>query len=254
MGTQSKPDDEVEVFCSYAHLDEPLRKEFESSVALLRRQKLVQIWHDRQIAAGTDWAGDIDEHLNTADIITLFVSADFLASDYCYEKELRRALEREERGEALVVPIIVRPCDWNEAPFAYLQAVPSGAKAVTSWENRDEAWTDVAKSLKHSVRNVLTAKLAKLEAKVAPMGAAGAMGGMGEALETFNPDAAKARLIYQQILRDAEAFRPKLEFIMAQAQMQAKIVALNKELGPAPQASKKRVSDAFNEVDKYIRD
>ena len=65
--------------------------------------------HDRQIAAGEDWAGGIDEHLNSADIITLFVSADFLASDYCYEKELSRALEREERKEALVVPIIVRP-------------------------------------------------------------------------------------------------------------------------------------------------
>jgi hypothetical protein len=237
-----KTDDSVEVFCSYSHRDEPLRKEFESSVAMLRRQKLVQIWHDRQIAAGEDWAGDIDEHLNSADIITLFVSADFLASDYCYEKELSRALEREERKEALVLPIIVRPCDWNDAPFAYLQAVPSGAKAVTSWENRDEAWTDVAKSLKLTVRKVLTAKLARLKEKVAPP---------AEIFESVAADGAKARQIYQQILRDAEAFRPQQERIMAQ--MQAKIFALNEELGPAPLAPKKRVSDSLKDIDKYIR-
>lgn len=148
----------VEIFCSYAHQDEPLRKEFESSVAVLLRQKEVQVWHDHQILPGDHWAGKIDERLNSADIILLFVSADFLASDYCYEKELRRALQREAQKEALVVPIIVRPCDWSDAPFAHLQGIPAGAKAVTSWPNRDEAWTDVARSLKESVRMVLARK------------------------------------------------------------------------------------------------
>ena len=121
--------------------------------------------------------------------------------------------------------------------------MPSGAKAVTSWPNRDEAWTDVAKSIKITVRKVLTAKLARLKEKVAPLPA--------EPLESFNEDAAKARQIYQQILRDAETFRPERERIMAE--MQAKIFALNAELGPAPPAAKKRASDAFNEMDKYIR-
>jgi TIR domain len=155
----AKLENSVEIFCSYAHRDEVLRKEFETHVAILQRNKLVQVWHDRQIGAGGDWAGDIDEHLNSADIITLFVSADFLASDYCYEKELSRALERAAQKQALVVPIIVRPCDWSDAAFAHLQAIPAGAKAVTSWTNRDEAWTDVAVSLKIAVRQVLARKL-----------------------------------------------------------------------------------------------
>jgi TIR domain len=155
----TKRENSVEVFCSYAHQDEVLRKEFETHVAILQRSKLVQIWHDRQIGAGGDWAGDIVEHLNSADIIALFVSADFLASDYCYEKELSRALERAAQKQALILPIIVRPCDWSDAAFAHLQAVPAGAKAVTIWTNRDEAWTDVAVSLKIAVRQVLTRKL-----------------------------------------------------------------------------------------------
>jgi TIR domain len=146
----------VEVFCSYSHRDEDLRKEFEAHVALMRRKGLIRIWHDRQILAGDDWAGEIDSHLDSADLITLFVSSDFLNSDYCYEKEMTRALERNLKEKTLVVPIIVRACDWQEAPFSNLQAVPTNAKAVTSWTNRDEAWTDVAAHLKLCVAELLT--------------------------------------------------------------------------------------------------
>jgi hypothetical protein len=150
-----RPEGSVEIFCSYAPKDEALRQEFESHVTVMRRQKLVQIWHDRQIVAGDDWSGAIDDHLNGADIVTLFVSADFLASDYCYEKELTRAMDREQRKEALVVPIILRPCDWSDAPFGRLQAIPTNARPVTKWENRDEPWTDVALHLKITVKEVL---------------------------------------------------------------------------------------------------
>src|SRR5271170_8248665 len=93
------PEDSVEIFCSYAHEDEPLRREFDSSVALMRRKKQVEVWHDKRISAGDRWRDQIDEHLDSADIITLFVSPDFLASDYCFEKELSRALEREAKKE-----------------------------------------------------------------------------------------------------------------------------------------------------------
>lgn len=84
----------VEVFCSYSHRDEALREQFEAHVALMQRKNLIRVWHDRQILAGHDWGGDIDSHLNSADLITLFVSADFLNSNYCYEKEVVRAMER----------------------------------------------------------------------------------------------------------------------------------------------------------------
>jgi hypothetical protein len=159
-----KPEISVKAFCSYAHRDEALREEFERHIAVLKHNNWVQIWHDRQIGAGEDWAGDIDENLNRADIILLFVSADFLASDYCYKKELSRALERAEQKQALVFPIIVRPCDWSDAPFAHLQAVPAGGKAVTSWTNRDEAWWDVAVSLKSAVRQAIARQKEELVA------------------------------------------------------------------------------------------
>lgn len=99
------------VFCSYSHKDEDHRQDFEAHVAMLRRENLIRIWQDRKIIAGDDWAGDIGSHLNDADIVTLFISADFLNSDYCYEKEMKRALERHASEKVPVVPIIVRPCD-----------------------------------------------------------------------------------------------------------------------------------------------
>src|SRR6266568_6990036 len=110
----------VEIFCSYAHEDEAWRQKLETHLSLLRRQGLISLWHDRLIAPGTNWAKALDTHLETASVILLLVSADFFASDYCYGIEMKRALERQEVGEARVIPILVRPVEWNSAPFAYL--------------------------------------------------------------------------------------------------------------------------------------
>jgi TIR domain len=145
----------AKVFCSYSHKDEPFRQEFEAHVALMRRRGWISMWHDRKILAGDDWAGEIDDNLNAADIVTLLVSADFLNSDYCFDKETARAMERRAKEGTLVVPIIVRPCDWHDAPFGTLQAIPQDGKAVSSWPNRDEAWTDVAQRFKLAVRLVI---------------------------------------------------------------------------------------------------
>jgi hypothetical protein len=146
------PRQAIRFFYTYSHKDEALRDELEEALALLKRQGLISGWHDRAIVAGQQWADHISEHLESARIILLLVSASFLASDYCYGKEMGRALEKHEAGEATVIPVIVRPCDWHEAPFAKLQGLPKDGKAVTSWPNKDEAWTDVAVKLRRAVR------------------------------------------------------------------------------------------------------
>src|ERR1035441_9343706 len=118
----------LQVFISYAHEDEELRQEFVKHLSQLKRDGLIQDWHDREITAGSEWAGQIDEHLNAADIVVLLVSPDFVASEYCYDIEMKRALERHAAGEARVVPVILRPSDWQTAPFAKLNALPKEAK------------------------------------------------------------------------------------------------------------------------------
>ena len=117
-------------------------------LALLRRQGVIEGWHDRMIGAGDEWAGEIDAALEAADVILLLVSPSFIASDYCYDREMRRALERHEAGQARVIPVLVRPCDWRSAPFAKLQGLPRDARPVTQWDDPDAAWLDVARGIR----------------------------------------------------------------------------------------------------------
>ncbi|QBD77069.1 toll/interleukin-1 receptor domain-containing protein [Ktedonosporobacter rubrisoli] len=143
----------VEIFCSYTHADESLKDALLAHLSSLRRRKIVSIWHDRDISAGSDWEHNIDEHLLSAEIILLLISPEFMASDYCYSNEMVRAMKRYEKDEALVVPIILRPIDdWNSSPFGRLQAVPRNAKPITTFANRDEAFADVAKGIRKAIK------------------------------------------------------------------------------------------------------
>lgn len=138
----------IQVFFSYAQKDEALRRSLESHLAALRRRGTIQAWHDRMIVPGTDWQDAIDEKLTKSSLILLLVSADFLDSDYCYGIEMQRALDMRRRGEAHVIPIILRACDWDLPMLAGLAALPTGGKAVTSWANQDEAWIDVVRGIR----------------------------------------------------------------------------------------------------------
>lgn len=144
----------VEVFCSYAHEDEVWRQKLETHLSLLRRQGLITLWHDRLIVSGTDWVHAIDLHLETASIILLLVSAHFFASDYCYGIEMQHALKRHEAGEAHVIPLLVRPVDWKNAPFAHLQILPTNARPLSTWQDEDIALTDIVAGIRHMLEDL----------------------------------------------------------------------------------------------------
>jgi internalin A len=142
----------VRLFCSYSHKDENLRNELDTHLKLLQRQGLIENWNDRRIEVGDDWKGKIDDNLERAGIILLLVSSDFIASDYCYDIEIARALERERNGEARVIPVIVRDVNLKGAPFAGLQYLPKDGLAVTKWTDKDSAWRSVAEGLERIIR------------------------------------------------------------------------------------------------------
>jgi hypothetical protein len=141
----------VEVFYSYSHKDEKLRSQLLKHLASLEREGLIQSWTDHCIGAGDEWRDQIDEHVRSAGVILLLISPDFMNSDYCFDVEMKIALERHEAKDAVVIPVLMRSCDWSGAPFSKLQALPRGAKAVTSWANRDEAFTAITKELRERV-------------------------------------------------------------------------------------------------------
>jgi DNA-directed RNA polymerase specialized sigma24 family protein len=144
----------VKLFYCYAHNDEPLRNKLQIHLSNLQHQQIIEGWHDRKIAAGSEWAGEIDEQINSARVVLLLVSSNFLASKYCYDVEMKRALERHEKGEARVIPVILRPCDWKGAPFGKLQALPKDAKPVTKWKSQDEAFLDVSSGIRRAVEEL----------------------------------------------------------------------------------------------------
>ena len=139
------------VFFSYSHADEDLRDKLAEHLSSLKRNKVIDAWHDRQIPAGTQWAKAIDDNLNKADIILLLISSKFLASEYCSDIEVKQAMERHKSNEARVIPIILRACDWSDEEFGALQALPKNAHPVTSWANQDEAFFDIVKGIKRAI-------------------------------------------------------------------------------------------------------
>jgi hypothetical protein len=145
-------DEALDVFISYSRQDEALKNELvDYHLKRLQREGKINTWQDRDIEAGAEWAQAIKTNLEKADIVLLLVTHYFLASDYCYETEMQRAVQRHEEGTARVIPIILRPCSWEESEFKKLQVLPTDGKPVTSWTNPEEAFLIVEKGIRQVV-------------------------------------------------------------------------------------------------------
>ena len=142
------------VFFSYSHVDEALREQIETQLSMLKRQGVIETWHDRRVGAGQEFARAIEEHVELDEIILILISADFIASDYCYKTEMARVMERHEAGEAIVIPVILRACDWQGAPFGKLNPTPPGGKPITQYADRDQALLEVAKAVRAAVNQL----------------------------------------------------------------------------------------------------
>jgi formylglycine-generating enzyme required for sulfatase activity len=154
----------VHIFIAYARKDSALLDEFRVHLRPLERADKLRIWYDGLIEPGAEWEADIKKNLHAADIILLLVSADAIASDYFYDKEVADALDRHRQGSARVVPMIVRPCAWRTTPLAELQALPKDGKPVTSWSDRDEAFTYAAEALWDMAHSIQQQREEKSEA------------------------------------------------------------------------------------------
>ncbi len=147
-------DGSIEVFISYSHKDDALQEELIAHLSSLRRRGNITAWYDRAVEAGAEWEAQIKDKLETAQVILMLISPAFMASDYCYDIEMQRALERHEEGTARVIPVILRPCDWREAPFSKLKAMPEDGKPVTQWGDRDTAFLNVVQGIKRALESL----------------------------------------------------------------------------------------------------
>lgn len=142
----------LRVFYSYSHKDEKYLDELKAHLAPLRDQKFIEDWYDRMIPAGSTWESQIANEMETADIFLMIISSNFLSSNYCYEVEMQKALEKAHKNECLSIPIIIRECLWDFTPLKKLQALPTDGIPVQSWQNRDKAWKNVAEGLLNAIK------------------------------------------------------------------------------------------------------
>lgn len=156
------------VFYSYSSSDAVWRDRLATYLAPLKRQKRILEWYDRKIEPGADWNSQISTELDSADLFLVLISADFLASDYCFGVEMERALVRLKRGEAKLVPVLVKPCLWQESVFSEIQMIPRGAKAVASSPNPDEVLTSVAEEIRLLVANPAPSVSGEAPAAISP--------------------------------------------------------------------------------------
>jgi len=159
--TSDTPRQEIKLFYCYAHEDKALRDELQVNLAGLRRQYQLTNWYDREILPGEKWEETIDKHLSTADVILLLISPHFVDSDYCYGKEMQRALARHHAGNCCVIPILLRPTYWEETPFSTIQMLPTDTRPITSWPDRYEAFHDVARGISTAIKALLTSRAHK---------------------------------------------------------------------------------------------
>lgn len=149
------------IFISYSHADEWLKTEFISHLAALKKNGAIDVWHDRMIPPGSILDKAIDQKIKSSDIFIFLISSDFINSDYCIYKEYEIAKGRHQQGEAEIIPVLVRDCDWDVAGLKDFSALPTDAKPVTRGAGskgdaslRDAAWLDVIEGLKKAIAHL----------------------------------------------------------------------------------------------------
>ncbi|MGH3449661.1 MAG: TIR domain-containing protein [Haloechinothrix sp.] len=146
----------LKLFLSYAHEDRDLVTELRKHLAPLRHEQIVADWYDREVMAGQDWDREIRAQLESSDLVIVVVSADFVASDYAYGRELALALRLHDQGRLRLLPVIGRNCKWQNLPLARLQVLPEGAVPISSWDQRDDALVSVVVGVERVAREILS--------------------------------------------------------------------------------------------------
>lgn len=150
----SPPEPEIKVFISYAHADQELHRKLEEHLSSLKHTGEITIWQDQEIPLGTNWEDQILTHLNEADLILLLISASFIASNYCWNREVEIALERHKAGTARVIPVLLKPALWQNTPLGQIQALPTGAKPITQWNDQEAAFEDIARGIQSTAKHM----------------------------------------------------------------------------------------------------
>lgn len=154
---------QIKVFIGYSRTDNDYLQALKKHLTPLEKAKSINVWYDGDLSPGDEWDAKIKDNLATADLILLLISSDALASDYFHDTEMEKALQRHEQKEAIVIPIIVRPCLWDDTRIHKLQALPQDGKAIILWQHRDEAYDNIVRGIRVAIENLLKTREIKTQ-------------------------------------------------------------------------------------------
>ena len=151
---------ELNIFISYSHKDENFKDELLKYLKPLEREKeyIIKNWHDREINPGKEYDKEIMLQLESSQIILLLVSQDFISSNYCFNKEMGKALELHKKLDVKVIPIILRECSWDSTPLKELVALPQDGKPIQKWDYQESAFMDIRRGIDRIIHSFLYEK------------------------------------------------------------------------------------------------
>ncbi|MEM9885389.1 MAG: TIR domain-containing protein [Bacteroidota bacterium] len=170
----------VQVFISYAHKDEDFKDQLNRRLKYFERNEIIKVWDDRDILPGQDWHGEISEALENADIALFLISPDFIYSDYIDSNEVKRAMELHDEKSLVLIPLMIRPSNLSRTVLGRFQAIPKGAKPITSWDDTDSAWLNVENQLEKTFTAIREGTFGLKRKQAAGNGASNNSSGAGD--------------------------------------------------------------------------
>ncbi|MEL6968812.1 MAG: toll/interleukin-1 receptor domain-containing protein [Bacteroidota bacterium] len=144
----------TKIFIAYSRKDVTLLQELRAHLAILERAKLARIWYDGEIEAGSNWEESIKNAMFEANLVLMLISPDFIASDYCYNVEMSRAISLHDQRSLKIIPVILRPCNWHLSPLGRIQALPQNGLPITEWDSSDKAFTLIVDRIANSLKEI----------------------------------------------------------------------------------------------------
>lgn len=149
----------IKILYSSAPEDKSMLENLDKHLVNLKRNSFISTWHHDELQPGIERIVEVEKHFKAADIVILLISSSFFNSDYCHDVEMKKALEKQKNKEAIIIPILLSPCDWENTQIGKLEILPTAKMPIVLWNNREQAFWDVAKNIRQKVEALLKSRV-----------------------------------------------------------------------------------------------
>lgn len=137
----------LRILIAYAPEDSTWIERFHAHISVLQASYPSHQWYNCELRTESAAIQLAETYFNTADLIILFMSADFLALNRYYEHSIEHIMKRSNAEETRLIPVLLRSIYWNASPLSRYQPLPSNGQFINQWPDHDAAFTHVVQQL-----------------------------------------------------------------------------------------------------------